>query len=134
MQPARFLNQSGPRFYSLSLEPFRELGVAGTMKHIRHTTMRIAGTFVAAAILSAGIAFSAMGARGIADTPSARAAIAAEVLPVAVTEAEMMFPDAPDGVDPIVTGPRSAQFRSQQQALDCDRAVWPNVPAGCYPN
>ncbi len=43
------------------------------------------------------------------------------------------FVGAPDGVDPIVTGPVSASFKKRQIALGCDRAVWPHIPAGCYP-
>jgi len=50
------------------------------------------------------------------------------------TQAEALFPDAPDGVDPMVTGPVSAAFRQRQADAGCDKAVWPNVPAACYPN
>ncbi|WP_292418657.1 hypothetical protein [Mesorhizobium sp.] len=48
--------------------------------------------------------------------------------------AEQMFADAPDGVDPIVTGPVSAAFKQRQKDANCDTAVWPNVPAACYPD
>ncbi|MDQ6432601.1 hypothetical protein RB623_00870 [Mesorhizobium sp. LHD-90] len=44
------------------------------------------------------------------------------------------FADAPYGVDPVVTGPVSASFRKQREAAGCDKAVWPNVPASCYPD
>lgn len=44
------------------------------------------------------------------------------------------FPDAPYGVDPIVTGPVSTAFAQKRKALACDDAVWPRVPAGCYPD
>lgn len=50
------------------------------------------------------------------------------------TAAQAMFPDAPDGVDPMVTGPVSASFRLQQAQADCADAVWPNIPAACYPS
>lgn len=54
---------------------------------------------------------------------------------VAVTpDATAMFADAPDGVDPIVTGPVSVSFRQQQAEAGCDKAVWPKIPAACYPN
>jgi hypothetical protein len=53
---------------------------------------------------------------------------------VAVTQAMQMFPDAPDGVDPVVTGPVSASFKQTQAEIGCDKAVWPNVPAICYPH
>jgi hypothetical protein len=54
--------------------------------------------------------------------------------PEASTQApQERFAGAPDGVDPIVTGPVSASFRKRQIALDCDHAVWPSIPAGCYP-
>lgn len=48
-------------------------------------------------------------------------------------EAAVLFPDAPDGVDPVVTGPVSTSFRKTQEAFGCDRAKWPNIPAACYP-
>ena len=47
--------------------------------------------------------------------------------------AEEAFPDAPFGVDPVVTGPSTASFKKRQQAFNCGKAVWPNVPLGCYP-
>jgi hypothetical protein len=49
------------------------------------------------------------------------------------TAAEALFPDAPDGVDATVTGPVSASFRQRQADAGCEKAVWPNVPAACYP-
>ncbi|TKB83129.1 MAG: hypothetical protein E5W81_11225 [Mesorhizobium sp.] len=48
--------------------------------------------------------------------------------------AEQLFADAPDGVDPIVTGPVSAAFKQRQQNAGCDSAVWPNIPVVCYPD
>lgn len=50
------------------------------------------------------------------------------------TAAEVAFPDAPYGVDPMVTGPTSASFRKRQADADCDKAVWPDIPLACYPN
>jgi hypothetical protein len=47
---------------------------------------------------------------------------------------EALFADAPDGVDPIVTGPVSAAFKRTQNVLRCADAVWPNVPLACYPD
>ncbi|WP_442581797.1 hypothetical protein ACSBOB_07405 [Mesorhizobium sp. ASY16-5R] len=44
------------------------------------------------------------------------------------------FEDAPYGVDPVVTGPVSTAFKQQRQAAGCDTAVWPKVPAACYPD
>ena len=49
-------------------------------------------------------------------------------------DASEIFADAPYGVDPIVTGPVSAQFRERRQLLGCEAATWPNVPRGCYPD
>lgn len=49
------------------------------------------------------------------------------------TPAEEKFSDAPDGVDSMVTGPRTASFRERQQLLNCEGSAWPNVPLGCYP-
>jgi hypothetical protein len=51
----------------------------------------------------------------------------------AKTAAEQLYPDAPDGVDPVVTGPVSRQFRERQAAARCDEATWPNIPLDCYP-
>jgi hypothetical protein len=48
--------------------------------------------------------------------------------------AEQMFADAPDGVDPVVTGPVSAAFKQRQKDAGCDSAVWPNIPRACYPD
>jgi hypothetical protein len=48
--------------------------------------------------------------------------------------AQQMFADAPDGVDPIVTGPVSASFKQRQKDANCDTAVWPNIPRACYPD
>lgn len=48
--------------------------------------------------------------------------------------AAQMFPDAPDGVDPVVTGPVSTAFAKQRRDANCDDAKWPNVPVVCYPD
>ena len=48
--------------------------------------------------------------------------------------AEQIFADAPDGVDPVVTGPVSAAFKQRQASAGCDSAVWPNIPTVCYPD
>ncbi|KRB20950.1 hypothetical protein EB815_06320 [Mesorhizobium loti] len=48
--------------------------------------------------------------------------------------AEQVFADAPDGVDPVVTGPVTAAFKQRQDAANCDTAVWPNIPMVCYPD
>lgn len=52
---------------------------------------------------------------------------------LAATTAEEAFPDAPYGVDPMVTGPTSASFKKQQAQAGCDKAVWPDIPLACYP-
>lgn len=56
-----------------------------------------------------------------------------DALPNSADVAER-FADAPYGVDPIVTGPVSTAFKQQREAANCDTAVWPNVPAACYPD
>lgn len=61
-------------------------------------------------------------AAAIADFQASRASTAQD-----------MFPDAPYGVDPVVTGPVSDAFRSRQIIAGCDDANWPDVPAVCYP-
>ncbi|RWB28416.1 MAG: hypothetical protein EOQ42_07500 [Mesorhizobium sp.] len=55
-------------------------------------------------------------------------------LPSDTRTAEQLFADAPDGVDPVVTGPVSTAFKQRQEAASCDRAVWPNIPTVCYPD
>lgn len=49
------------------------------------------------------------------------------------TAAERLYPDAPAGVDPIVTGPVSQDFRDRQRTARCDEAEWPDIPIECYP-
>lgn len=55
-------------------------------------------------------------------------------LPPETETAEQLYADAPDGVDPIVTGPVSAAFKQQQKTAGCDTAVWPKIPVACYPD
>lgn len=50
-----------------------------------------------------------------------------------MSEAEKLFPDASDGVDPMTTGPVSAGFKARQAQAGCAKAIWPNIPAACYP-
>src|SRR6478736_2992432 len=54
--------------------------------------------------------------------------------PTDAPSAQQIFADAPDGVDPVVTGPVSAAFKKRQDAADCDAAGWPNIPTVCYPD
>ena len=56
------------------------------------------------------------------------------ITPPDARTAQQMFADAPDGVDPIVTGPVSASIKQRQKDANCDTAVWPNVPRTCYPD
>ena len=58
----------------------------------------------------------------------------ADIAPPDARTAQQMFADAPDGVDPVVTGPVSTAFKQRQKAANCDNAVWPNIPAICYPD
>lgn len=73
-----------------------------------------------ALVLAGGVAHSAATR---VDPPALKAA----------TAAEAMFPDAPNGVDAMVTGPVSASLRQRQADAGCDKAVWPDIPAACYP-
>lgn len=50
------------------------------------------------------------------------------------TPAEQRYADAPDGVDAMVTGPVSADFKQRQASAGCAIAKWPNVPLVCYPD
>lgn len=74
-------------------------------------------------LLAAGVAQSATALRE-----------ADPIAPPDTRTAQQMFADAPDGVDPIVTGPVSAAFKQRQKDANCDTAVWPNIPRACYPD
>lgn len=37
-------------------------------------------------------------------------------------------------VDPVITGPVSPGYKRQRDAARCDEAVWPHIPAICFPN
>lgn len=84
--------------------------------------MPLAGVLFVAALASGG----AQSAATLGSPPGSERTQTSDVA--------QMFADAPDGVDPIVTGPVSAAFRQQQADAGCDRAVWPNIPAVCYPD
>jgi hypothetical protein len=95
------------------------------MKAIRKNAVRHGRTGSGLILAALAVMLAAGGARSAAthgDQP-----------PVAATEAEQLFADAPDGVDPTVTGPVSAAFKRRQAEAGCAGAVWPNVPAACYP-
>ena len=92
---------------------------------------RIAGIGFASAAFLWALAFTAVDARTRVD---GEPVISDRQMKDAATAAEFIFPDAPDGVDPMVTGPVSAELRARQKALDCDQAVWPNIPVACYPD
>ncbi len=80
----------------------------------------------------AAIAITAIFAAGAAHSMvSATAPLSGNVL--AATEAEQLFADAPDGVDPMVTGPVSVSFKTKQHEFGCAEAKWPNIPVACYP-
>ncbi|MGD9914037.1 MAG: hypothetical protein AB7S80_08140 [Rhizobiaceae bacterium] len=66
-------------------------------------------------------------------TPVAARTPSFEPAQIAATPAEEMFEDAAFGVDPMVTGPVSEEFSRKQAELGCAKAVWPNIPADCYP-
>jgi len=89
---------------------------------------RFTALAAATTLVLAGFAFD-VAARGPGDVQPVEKAGADTP-----TLAQAMFPDAPDGVDPMPTGPVSASLRERQKALDCHAAIWPNVPAACYPN
>ncbi|WP_245434953.1 hypothetical protein [Mesorhizobium sp. WSM3879] len=80
-------------------------------------------------------AWAALGVLVAAGAAQSAAALReADPSPPDAKTAQQMFADAPDGVDPIVTGPVSAAFKQRQKAANCDTAVWPNIPATCYPD
>ncbi|RUW96888.1 hypothetical protein EN816_25430 [Mesorhizobium sp. M8A.F.Ca.ET.173.01.1.1] len=75
------------------------------------------------------VLLAANAAQSAATLKEARA-----VLPADAPSAQQAFADAPDGVDPVVTGPVSAAFKQRQASANCDAAVWPNIPMVCYPD
>jgi hypothetical protein len=79
-----------------------------------------------------GILVAVMLAAGGARSAATRAAPAFDQ--AAEPTAAKAFADAPDGVDPMVTGPVSATFRQRQEAAGCSEAVWPDIPMACYPD
>ena len=81
-------------------------------------------------VLGAGIA----GTRWTADEPAWGLETDRNQAEHTEIDVTRLFPDAPHGVDPVVTGPVSASFRQQQAEAGCDKAVWPKIPAACYPN
>jgi hypothetical protein len=106
------------------------------MNRIPAKYARVVGIMLASAAFLWALAFTAVDAR----TPTSGEASAIAMLAdnhtqtATRTSAERQFPGAPDGVDPVVTGPVSAQLRERQKAFDCDKAVWPNIPLACYPD
>ncbi|MGX5825935.1 hypothetical protein [Mesorhizobium sp. 43Arga] len=82
--------------------------------------------------LIASVAFALLLAANAAQSAAAQKE-ARPVLP-SNAPAEQVFADAPDGVDPVVTGPVTAAFKQRQDAANCDTAVWPNIPMVCYPD
>lgn len=106
------------------------------MSRIPPSYARIAGIVFASAAFLWALAFTAVDARTPSSGEGRPVTMSAfgEKASAAGTAAQAMFPDAPDGVDPVVTGPVSAEFRGRQKALGCDKAVWPDIPAACYPD
>jgi hypothetical protein len=89
---------------------------------------RLPRILVSAAVVAAGV----VGAAGAGYSKGPR--LMDERAVWLGTVAERAFPDAPAGVDPMVTGPTSASFKKRQATSDCAEAVWPNIPLDCYPN
>lgn len=90
---------------------------------------------VAALWLSAAAITSGSASPSSSDIPVASASLQEDFGDVdASTDVAQRFADAPYGVDPVVTGPVSTAFKQQREAANCDNAVWPNVPAACYPD
>ncbi len=92
------------------------------MKTLRPRTGTSLAAAALAAVFAGGAAHSMVAAGG--DAPHR---------PLSATEAELLFADTPDGVDPVVTGPVSASFRRTQRDAGCATARWPDIPLSCYP-
>ena len=100
------------------------------MNHISART-RFVPLGLAASVMLVSLSFSAPGVqtRGVQPYPPG------SEIPVDPdrTAAQNLYPDAPDGVDPITTGPVSQELRDRRKAARCDDARWPNIPVACYP-
>jgi hypothetical protein len=107
-----------------------------TMNRIPAKYARIVGIMLASAAFLWALAFTAVDARTPASGEARAIAMLADHNTQAAVKqsAEQRFPGAPDGVDPVVTGPVSAQLRERQKALDCASKVWPDIPLACYPD
>ena len=89
---------------------------------------RLTALAAATTVVTLALGLNAVGALGSAEDRQGEGASTGQ------TVAELMFPDAPYGVDPMPTGPVSAKLRQRRAVLECDGAVWPDIPAACYPN
>jgi hypothetical protein len=89
----------------------------------------IPGLFISVAVVVAGM----VGAAGAAY-PKGPRFMDERAVWLDTTAAKQAFPDAPAGVDPMVTGPTSASFKERQAKSSCAEAVWPNIPLDCYPD
>jgi hypothetical protein len=87
------------------------------------------GLLISAAIVVAGMVGAARAAY-----PTGPRFLDARAVLLKGTAAERAFPDAPAGVDPMVTGPTSTSFKKRQTTSGCAKAVWPNIPLDCYPD
>jgi hypothetical protein len=83
--------------------------------------------------LPTGVMLGAAVIAVVLGTSSSSAVRYAPLEKTIATAAEQAFADAPYGVDSMVTGPTSASFKQRQDDLNCNVAVWPNVPMGCFP-
>jgi hypothetical protein len=98
------------------------IGWSSMAKYLISRTGMSLSALALAAVFAAGAAHSMV---------SGNKAVSGQVL--TATAAQQLFSDAPDGVDPMVTGPVSTSFRKKQQDAGCAEAEWPDVPVACYP-
>lgn len=84
--------------------------------------------------LIASAAFAVLLAVNAAQSAAATQKGARAVAQSDTQTSEQTFAGAPDGVDPMVTGPVSTAFKQRQASANCDSAVWPNIPMVCYPD
>jgi len=118
-------------------EPNWRVAVESSMKTASFRSARILLIAGAAVGLASAVGFAATQARGPVHGPIGMDTDVSfpqrPDMAGARTLAEIEFPDAPYGVDPIVTGPSSASLRTRQQISGCAEAIWPNIPVDCYP-
>ena len=96
--------------------------------------LHVTRTAIAFALLLGASTVGLASKSGVSAPQTDDEAVAVATLMTGADGAAIQPDDALFGVDPVVTGPVSAGFKARRAAANCDTAVWPNIPAACYPD